>query len=70
VQFDDVAHVLRLLNGDEVVHHGEQATRLSVVLTDHGLTNLAKSETPQALPLVPARTDGATHLGDLDLTGF
>src|SRR5215207_8521971 len=49
------------------MHGLDQTSRLGVVLTDDGLTDLAQSEGPQAFPLLPARTDGAAHLGDLQL---
>ena len=42
-----------------------ESTGLRVVLTDHRLPDLPESECPQAFALLPACTDGATHLGDL-----
>src|SRR5690349_114421 len=49
------------------MHGLDQAAGLRVVLTDHRLADLPQAERAQALPLLPARTDGATHLGDLQL---
>src|SRR5262245_37968580 len=58
---------LDLLNLYEVMHGLDQAARLRVVLADHGLPDLPQPKRPQALSCLPARTDGAAHLGDLQL---
>src|ERR1700754_2011426 len=49
------------------MHGLDQATRLRVVLTDDGLTDLPQPQSLQALARFEARTDGAAHLGDLEL---
>src|SRR4029079_426103 len=45
----------------------DEAARLVVVLTDDRLPDLTQSQRAQALLLTPPRTDGAAHLGDLQL---
>src|SRR6185295_6182612 len=47
------------------MHGLDQTARLRVVLTDDGLADLAQPQRPQGLACLPARTDGAAHLGDL-----
>src|SRR6478672_7424076 len=49
------------------MHGLDQTARLRVVLTDDGLADLAQPQRPQGLACLPARTDGAAHLGDLEL---
>src|SRR6202008_113525 len=49
------------------MHGRDQTARLRVVLTDHGLADLSQPQRPQAFTLLPARTDGAAHLGDFQL---
>src|SRR5215211_7103249 len=49
------------------MHRGDQPAGLRVVLTDHRLTDPSQPQRAQTLLLLPARTNGAAHLGDLQL---
>src|ERR1700758_1932438 len=50
-----------------MAHDGDQPAGLRVVVADDRVANPSKPQRAQALPLLPAGTDGAAHLGDLQL---
>src|SRR3954471_11748838 len=51
-----------------MAHHGNQPAGLRVVLAEDRMPNPSQAERAQALALLPARPDGAAHLGDLQLS--